>query len=173
MAGEGISRRYEDANSFLLHRKVDVMPHGGVRIRNNPDNDRHHWYHVRSISKNTLKVFDPNECLDLDASSNRAALHSGPKLLASDNFGGQMFETPIATKEDEFTLGGSGPCRSDNRRMPRRIRQSGRMERSAKSIRLIIVLRLPSLVACFSGSSARPAQYNLAQEAAILAVLRQ
>jgi len=118
MAGEGISRRYEDANSFLLHRKVNVMPHGGARIRFHPDNDRHHWYHVRSISKNTLKVFDPNECLDRDASSNRAALHSGPKLVASDNFGGQMFETPIATKEDEFTLGGSGPCRRDNPNHP-------------------------------------------------------
>ena len=102
MAGEGISRRYEDAGSFLLHRKTDVFPHAGARIRNNTDNDKHHWFHIRSASKNTIKVFDPDECLDLDASSNRGPLHSGPPLVPSDNLGGQMFETGIAEQDGQF-----------------------------------------------------------------------
>ena len=42
VAGEGISRRYEDANSFLLHRKTNMVPHAGARIRFNADNDKHH-----------------------------------------------------------------------------------------------------------------------------------
>jgi hypothetical protein len=116
IAGEGISRRYEDANSFLLHRKVDVIPHAGARIRNNDDNAKHHWYHIRSISKNTLKIFDPAECLDLDASSNRGPLHSGPALVDSDNMGGQLFETSISENDGDYTIsnGGATPSRTHN-----------------------------------------------------------
>jgi len=59
VAGEGISRRYEDANSFLLHRKTDIIPHAGARIRYNDDNSKHAWYNIRSMSNNTIKIFDP------------------------------------------------------------------------------------------------------------------
>ncbi|RLB59884.1 MAG: hypothetical protein DRI90_14860 [Deltaproteobacteria bacterium] len=120
IAGEGISRRYEDANSFLLHRKVNVAPHAGARIRNNPDNGKHHWYHVRSVAKNTLKIFDPAECLDLDDSSNRGPLHSGPPLVASDNLGGQLFETPLATQDGEYLTWNEGatPGRRSNPNHP-------------------------------------------------------
>ena len=115
IAGEGISRRYEDANSFIIHRKVNVFPHAGARIRFNEDNDRHHWYAIRSISKNTIKVFDPNECLDLDESSNRGPLHSGTPLVASDNMGGQMFETQISTEEGQYAISSGGqPGRRNN-----------------------------------------------------------
>lgn len=115
VAGEGISRRYEDACSFLIHRKGNVFPHAGARIRNNPDNARHHWYHIRSIAKNTLKVFDPDECLDLDESDNRGPLHSGTPLVPSDNMGGQMFETQIATQDLDYPISSGGlPGRTSN-----------------------------------------------------------
>ncbi len=108
VAGEGISRRYEDANSFLLHRKIDIIPHAGARIRNNYDNDKHHWYHVRSLSKNTIKIFDPLESFDIQTGGTIGPLHSGQPLVASDNFGGQLFETPISAYEDCFSTGGCG-----------------------------------------------------------------
>jgi len=108
IAGEGISRRYEDANSFLIHRKVDVFPHGGARIRNNYDNGKHHWYHIRSIAKNTLKIFDPDESLDLDADSERGPLHSGTPLVASDNMGGQLFETQISAVDLDYAISDGG-----------------------------------------------------------------
>ncbi len=108
MAGEGISRRYEDANSFLIHRKVDVFPHGGARIRNNFDNGKHHWYHIRSIAKNTLKIFDPNESLDLDEDSNRGPLYSGTPLVASDNMGGQLFDTQISLVDLDYVISDGG-----------------------------------------------------------------
>lgn len=115
IAGEGISRRYEDANSFLLHRKVNVITHAGARIRNNADNSRHHWFHIRSIAKNTLKIFDPDECLDLDSSSNRGPLHSGPPLVASDNMGGQIFETQISNADGDYVISSGGtPGRTNN-----------------------------------------------------------
>lgn len=103
--GEGISRRYEDANSFILHRKTHIAPIAGARIRNNPDNTKHHWYHIRSASKNTLKIYDPDECQDRDYSNSglRGDLHSGPPLVASDNLGGQMFETATAASNREYT----------------------------------------------------------------------
>jgi len=115
VAGEGISRRYEDANSFLLHRKTSIIPHAGARIRFNADNDKHHWYHVRSICKNTLKVFDPAEAFDIEPGGTVGALHSGPPLVASDNFGGQIFETPISDYDGCFSTGGcdSGIARYD------------------------------------------------------------
>lgn len=120
IAGEGISRRYEDANSFILHRKADVIPHGGARIRNNPDNSKHHWYHIRSIAKNTLKIIDPDECLDLDADSNRGPFHSGPSLVPSDNFGGQLFETATSENDGDFTVynGGATPSRTSSSSHP-------------------------------------------------------
>ena len=108
IAGEGISRRYEDANSFLIHRKTNVFPHGGARIRNNYDNSKHHWYHIRSIAKNTLKVFDPDESLDLDGDSNRGPLHSGTPLVASDNMGGQLFETQTSAVDLDYAISGGG-----------------------------------------------------------------
>jgi hypothetical protein len=108
VAGEGISRRYEDANSFLLHRKTDIIPHAGARIRFNDDNYKHHWYHVRSISKNTIKVFDPQESFDVETGGTIGPLHSGTPLVSSDNFGGQLFETPISAYEGCFSAGGCG-----------------------------------------------------------------
>lgn len=115
IAGEGISRRYEDAGSFLIHRRTDVFPHGGARIRNNPDNAKHHWYHIRSISKNTIKVFDPDECLSIDENSERGPLHTGPPLVDSDNMGGQMFEMSIAAEDLEYpTWFTEQPSRTSN-----------------------------------------------------------
>jgi hypothetical protein len=108
VAGEGISRRYEDANSFLLHRKTDIVPHAGARIRFNADNDKHHWYHVRSACKNTIKIFDPAESFDIDPGGTVGPLHSGPPLVASDNFGGQIFETPISSYDGCFSTSGCG-----------------------------------------------------------------
>ncbi len=104
--GEGISRRYEDANSFILHRKTNIIPVAGARIRFNPDNSRHHWFHIRSASKNTLKIYDPEECQDRDDGNGglRGPLHSGPQLVASDNLGGQMFETATSSYDGEFSM---------------------------------------------------------------------
>lgn len=109
MAGEGISRRYEDANSFLLGRKTNVVVHGGARIRFNPDNSKHHWYHVRSVSKNTMKIFDPDESYDIRQSDGSiTSLHSGTKLVPSDNLGGQIFETEISTQDESYNGQGVG-----------------------------------------------------------------
>lgn len=94
MAGEGISRRYEDANSFILSRKVDVITHAGARIRFNNDNKKHFWYSIRSASKNTLKIIDPDEGFDINEDGTTGALHSGVPLVNSDNLGGQIFEIP-------------------------------------------------------------------------------
>ena len=94
MAGEGISRRYEDANSFILSRKVDIITNAGARIRFNADNKKHTWYSIRSASKNTLKVMDPNESFDISKDGSTSDLHSGIPLVDSDNLGGQIFEIP-------------------------------------------------------------------------------
>lgn len=93
IAGEGIGRRYEDANSFLISRKVNVVPHAGARIRSNRDNFNHSWYHTRSISKNTLRILDPKESFDINHDGTTGDLHSGSPLVSSDNMGGQIFET--------------------------------------------------------------------------------
>ncbi len=93
IAGEGIGRRYEDANSFIMGRKVDVFTHGGARIRGNVDNEKTHWYHIRSISKNTLRILDPLESFDINSDGTTATLNSGTRLVSSDNMGGQIFET--------------------------------------------------------------------------------
>lgn len=105
-AGEGISRRYEDANSFMIHRKTDVMPIAGARIRFHDDNYRMTWYATRSISKNTLKIFDPQECFDVDDEGFITGLHTGTPLVPSDNMGGQIFETDISTVEGDYSGGG-------------------------------------------------------------------
>ncbi|MDO6444993.1 hypothetical protein Q4493_04310 [Colwellia sp. 1_MG-2023] len=94
MAGEGISRRYEDANSFLLSRKVDVIVNAGARIRFNADNNKHFWYAIRSASKNTMKIMDPDESFDINADGTTGELHSGVTLVDSDNLGGQIHELP-------------------------------------------------------------------------------
>jgi len=98
LAGEGIGRRYEDANSFLISRKTSVIPHAGARIRFNKDNMKHFWYHIRSASKNTLKIFDPEESFDIEANGATDQLHSGIKLVDSDNLGGQIFEISPSNK---------------------------------------------------------------------------
>jgi len=98
LAGEGIGRRYEDANSFLISRKTSVIPHAGARIRFNKDNMKHFWYHIRSASKNTLKIFDPEESFDIKADGATGQLHSGTKLVDSDNLGGQIFEISPSNK---------------------------------------------------------------------------
>ena len=108
VAGEGISRRYEDANSFLLHRKTDIIPHAGARIRFNDDNSKHAWYNIRSLGRNTLKIFDPEESFDINDDGSVGPLHSGQRLVNSDNFGGQLFETPISAYEGCFDSGGCG-----------------------------------------------------------------
>ncbi|MBN2517797.1 MAG: hypothetical protein JXB14_03050 [Candidatus Altiarchaeota archaeon] len=99
MAGEGLSRRYEDANSFLLSRKTTIITHAGARVRFDYDNDKHHWYHIRSISKNTMKIFDPLESFDIKSGGAKTDLHSGTRLVDSDNMGGQIFETQLSSKD--------------------------------------------------------------------------
>ncbi len=100
-------RRYEDSNSFIIHRKTDVIPHAGARIRNNPDNSRHHWYVVRSVSKNTLRIVDPDECFDKDRKNPPPGpLHSGPRLIPEDNFGGQLFTTGPSAADQPFSTRG-------------------------------------------------------------------
>jgi hypothetical protein len=94
MAGEGISRRYEDANSFILSRKVDVITNAGARIRFNTDNQKHTWYSIRSAAKNTIKIMDPDESFDINSDGTTGSLHSGVKLVDSDNLGGQIHELP-------------------------------------------------------------------------------
>ncbi|MDY6904663.1 MAG: hypothetical protein SWH61_08250 [Thermodesulfobacteriota bacterium] len=106
VAGEGISRRYEDANSFLLSRKGPIVVHAGARIRYNEDNSRHAWYHIRSISKNIMKVFDPLERFDVDDEGRVLPLHDGTyELVPSDNMGGQLFETGIAESDGDYPTG--------------------------------------------------------------------
>ena len=104
VAGEGISRRYEDANSFIIHRKSTLFPHAGARIRFNEDNTKHHWYHIRSLAKNTMRIYDPDETLDEEGQ----AWHSGTPLVPSDNFGGQRFETTIASEDMSFATSSGG-----------------------------------------------------------------
>jgi hypothetical protein len=76
-------RRYEDAGSLLLDRAGFRFPHAGARIRNNVDNDLHHWFVRRSASKNTLKVFDPAEPIPEDS------WYDGPAY----NLGGQLYDS--------------------------------------------------------------------------------
>lgn len=102
MAGEGISRRYEDANSFIIHRQTDVFPHAGARIRSNVDNGRHHWYHIRSVSKNTLRILDSQESFDVDSNGLITPLHTGTPLVNSDNLGGQIFDTSISNTNAQY-----------------------------------------------------------------------
>ncbi|MFT5249883.1 MAG: hypothetical protein ACI93P_001617 [bacterium] len=104
MAGEGISRRYEDANSFLISRKTEVIPHGGARIRFNEDNMNHFWYHIRSASKNTLKIIDPNESYDILTDGSIGPIYSGTKLVSTDNLGGQIFETIPSSKNGCYNV---------------------------------------------------------------------
>ncbi len=70
------------------------------------DGNKHHWYHIRSAAKNTLKIFDPEECQDRDftGDARRGPLHSGTPLVPSDNLGGQMFETAISTSNGEYNM---------------------------------------------------------------------
>lgn len=103
LAGDGISRRYEDAASFLLSRRGPIVLHAGRRIRFEPDNDRHHWYHVRSVSKNTLRIYDPGEVFD-----DRGALATPHALVPSDNLGGQMFETMYAREDLAYPIDSGG-----------------------------------------------------------------
>lgn len=99
-------RRYEDANSFIIHRKTDLIPHAGARIRRNPDNNRHHWYAIRSISKNTLRIVDPEERFDRGKDALPGPLHSGPPLIPEDNFGGQLFTTAPSPAGKPFSIRG-------------------------------------------------------------------
>jgi hypothetical protein len=114
MAGEGISRRYEDANSFLISRKTEVISHAGARIRFNDDNTKHHWYHIRSASKNTLKIFDPDESFDINADGTTGELHSGQRLVDSDNLGGQIFE--ISPSSEDGCYNTYAQCNSGQKR---------------------------------------------------------
>ncbi|MBN1674700.1 MAG: hypothetical protein JXR37_26890 [Kiritimatiellae bacterium] len=108
VAGEGISRRYEDANSFVLHRNGPVVVHAGARIRFNDDNNKHHWYHIHSISKNTMKIFDPAECFDVDNEGRITSLHSGTPLVDTDNMGGQLFEVGTSPQSGTYVAGSDG-----------------------------------------------------------------
>ena len=112
LAGDGISRRYEDAGSFLLYRHENIVQHAGTRIRNTPDNDRHHWYFVRGASRNALRIYDPTEVFN-----DRGVLATSHNLVASDRLGGPMFETPYATVDMRFSLD-SGAGTVQGRRAP-------------------------------------------------------
>ncbi|MGB2823473.1 MAG: hypothetical protein WBF17_21005 [Phycisphaerae bacterium] len=105
MAGEGISRRYEDSCSFIFHRKTHIIPHAGARIRGCADNMKHFWYHQRSASKNTIVVYDPNECFDVGKDGKIAPLHSRPRLVDSDNLGGQLFEVTTSKENGRYPTG--------------------------------------------------------------------
>lgn len=107
-AGDGISRRYEDANAFIIHRKGTVMPHAGGRLQSQTDNLRHHWYTIRSVSKNTMRIMDPNEAFDINGDGTVGDYGSGTPLLPSDNLGGQLFETRIAAFDREYPIFGGG-----------------------------------------------------------------
>jgi hypothetical protein len=60
------------------------------------------------MCKNTLKIFDPAESFDIQSGGTVGPLHSGPALVASDNFGGQVFETPISAFDGCFSTSGCG-----------------------------------------------------------------
>ncbi len=105
MCGEGISRRYEDGNSFIIYRKGPVFINSGARIRRNEDNDKHQWYNLHSIARNTMKIFDPDERFDVDRNNNgqRTDLHTGQyALVPSDNMGGMISETYISTEDKKY-----------------------------------------------------------------------
>ena len=112
ISGDAISRRYTDANSFLLSRNSHLIVHAGARFRSQEDNFRHFWLTQRSAAKNTLKIFDPNECLDRNYSNYGYAgtLCSGPQLFDSENLGGQMFEIGKADNNLEYPTYSSMPA---------------------------------------------------------------
>jgi len=101
MSGEGISRRYTDTNSFILFHKEIVVPHAGGRFRRNSINEKHHYFHKESLSKNTIRVLDALESLDQDDVGNRHSLYSGPQLRKDNNFGGQITEESVQLINDE------------------------------------------------------------------------
>ena len=95
LSGEGISRRYEDTNSFMLFHKEEIVVHAGARFRSSDVNDEHHKYAITSLSKNTIRVVDPLETFDNDERGDRGELYSGPRLRDDYNFGGQLSEGTV------------------------------------------------------------------------------
>lgn len=91
ISGDSFSRRYEDGNSFIIHKDQFTIPHAWSRIRYNAINLRHHWYTLRSAAKNTLKIFDPNETIDFDNQANELEHYSGEKIEDKNNLWGQLF----------------------------------------------------------------------------------
>lgn len=118
ICGEGISRRYEDINSFLISKNGEsVALHAGGRHRTDAIALKNFWYHIRSSSKNTLKVFDPDETYDVSTTTGmRASLYtSNESLPASLNFGGQIFELGFTTTARNFlTSGGKSRARENS-----------------------------------------------------------
>jgi len=54
-------RRYDDATSFVLHRKTSLIVHTGRRIQSGDQGSIHSWYTRRSASRNAVLIFDPDE----------------------------------------------------------------------------------------------------------------
>ena len=90
LAGEGVGRRYQDANSFIIHRNDFTIGHAGTRTRSNEINEKHRYFNRSSVSKNILKIFDPNETLDVNPDGTKAEAYSGEPMVSSDNLGGQI-----------------------------------------------------------------------------------
>ncbi len=97
--GEAVSRRYPDANSFMIHRNDFIIKPAGVRTKGNHINEVHHWYARQSFSKNIVKVLDPDESFDFNADGSKAEPYSGVPLVASDNYGGQSTIDRISTTD--------------------------------------------------------------------------
>lgn len=101
-AGRGYGRRYEDASSFLLHRRGPIVVHTSKRARGGEHGRTGHWYHVRGVSKNGIRVYDPSE---------RHCAHPDRSIVNSDALGGPVFETgQYAESSGIFELPGGAPC---------------------------------------------------------------
>lgn len=109
--GVGYGRRYEDASSFLLHRRGPIVVHASKRARGGVHSGESFWFHVRGASKNGVRIFDPEErrCNDPEASL----------LVASDALGGPLFERgPYAEVDGTYSLAGGTPCPATERLDP-------------------------------------------------------
>ena len=104
-------RRYEDANSFIIHRKTYLVPHNGYRapslhlVPQNPLDSHIVWYARETAAKNTILVFDPEESWDhpLCGSPNEnLPFHSGIRLGCWENLGGQEWSSKMPGRWPEY-----------------------------------------------------------------------
>ncbi len=103
LAGKGYGRRYEDAASFILHRRGPVVVHASKRARGGAHAEASFWFHVRGASSNGLRIYDAAErqCGDV----------SMPLVPVTDSLGGPIFERGgYATAPGEYVLAGGTAC---------------------------------------------------------------